>query len=176
MRQRTDKSSNSTPQTPATPREPENAFSAEFLRTLGHRDPCPATPEADNAGPWTVVRESNSDTPWACHAAGEPAPRARLREPDLAYLVAAALEVSGHPPRFRVQEDAEGTLHLLTTAEDGRAVGRLSRWSGELVDTLGPLDLLRSRPLALAHFLLGIDDQTLARTGRLLAELAGEAS
>ena len=34
------------------------------------------------------------------------------------------------------------------------------------------LDELRLRPLALAHYLLSMGDETLARTGRILSKLA----
>lgn len=186
MRQRTKQSSN-TPETPDHPSSdhptsPErgsldrgNAFSREFLVILRRRERAPATPEADNAGPWTVVRLHGRETVWACRAAGETSPRARLREPDLGYLTAAALECSDHPNRFRLQEDAEGTLHLMSRVDGGEAgasVGTTSRWSDGLPAVLTAFDLLRTHPQALAHFLLAVDDQALARAGRILHELA----
>jgi hypothetical protein len=36
--------------------EPQNAFDRDFLDTFSRREPAPATPEADNAGPWRVTR------------------------------------------------------------------------------------------------------------------------
>jgi len=55
----------------------------------------------------------------------------------------------------------------------GTRPGRLVRGgSDELTIVLDVLDALRRQPLALAHFLLAVGDETLERTGRILVDLA----
>ncbi len=118
--------------------------------------------------------------PWRCLCAGEPAPRACLADPDLAYLTATALPLTGRAPRFALVEDldAEEDLYLLVSGwRDGRSdldgdLGTVLGWNEDLPAVLTVLDGLRVRPLALAHYLLSVGDETLARVGRILSELA----
>ena len=159
-------------------RHSPNAFSASFLAELARRDPAPAMPEADLAGPWrvTALYKSGGEPRWGCIAAGERAPRLVLQAPDLAYLAAAALAVAERPSGFRFQEDAERRLHLLW---HGRPVGTSTGLIPVGGDTL-PLQLsgladLRVQPLAFAHYLLSVPDETLRRSGRILMELLREA-
>jgi len=150
--------------------EPPNAFDRGFLDTFSRRDPAPATPEADHAGPWRVTRlHGDADPRWACIAAGEPPPRFSFREPDLAHLTATGLTLVDRPPRFRFQVDAAGTLHLM---HDGYPVGIAQRQSDGLPTILTALADLRTRPQALAHFLLAVPDEVLRRCGVILAEMA----
>ncbi|MFP3941354.1 MAG: hypothetical protein ACLF0P_13715, partial [Thermoanaerobaculia bacterium] len=58
--------------------------------------------------------------------------------------------------------------------EDGRPVGRLAACRPELVILADALVHLRSRPLALAHFLAACGEETLERTGRILDGLVRE--
>ncbi len=155
-----------------------SAFSAAFLAEIARREPAPATPEADLAGPWrvTALYGAGSEPRWACIAAGERAPRLVLEAPDLAYLAAAALAVAERPPGFRFQEAADRRLHLLW---HGRSVGTsrdLIQVGGDTLPlVLGGLADLRLQPLAFAHYLLSVPDETLRRSGRLLMELLREA-
>ena len=152
--------------------DPPNAFDRDFLYTFAKRDPAPATPEADNAGPWRVTRLHGAGDPrWACIAAGEPPPRFSFREPDLAHLTSTGLELADRPPRFRFQVDAAGTLHLM---HDGYPVGIAQRESDGLPTILTALADLRTRPQALAHFLLAVPDEVLRRCGVILAEMTRE--
>jgi len=113
---------------------------------------------------------------WACVGEGEEAPRAVLEEPDFAYLVAAALPLTGRPPRFELVEDldAEEDLYLVVSGCGERHVdhGWLRGRTEDLAQALTMLHELRLRPRALAHYLLSVGDETLARTGRILAALA----
>lgn len=196
---------------PATPPPDRNAFSRRFLDRLREEDH-PPTPEAANAGPWTVEPvgsrwdappeappEAPSETPpearviphhvdalasrtfqpeaeWACCSAGEAGPRGVFARPDLAYLFAAALPLDGAPPRLRLArrglDQALGggpDWHRLT--EDGQPVGRLAGFRPELVALANALAALRSRPLALAHFLAACGEETLEPAGRILDRL-----
>ncbi len=190
MRQLDEQSSNSSsahsgsagpgdPSNPGNHRSP-SAFSADFLAELSRRDPAPATPEADLAGPWRVTTLYGGGDPlWACLALGEPRPRLSLEAPDLAYLAAAALAVverADTAGAFRFQEAADRRLHLLW---HGRPIGTspgLIRPGGESLPlVLGALADLRVQPLAFAHYLLSVPDETLRRSGRILMELLPEA-
>jgi hypothetical protein len=152
--------------------EPPNAFDRDFLDTFSRREPAPATPEADHAGPWRVTRLHGAGDPrWACIAAGEPPPRFSFREPDLAFLTSAGLTLVDRPPRFKFLRDAEGTLHLL---HDGYPVGKAQQESEQLPLVLTALANLRVQPQALAQFLLAVPDDVLRRCGVILAQMAGE--
>jgi len=155
-----------------------NAFSADFLAELSRREPAPATPEADLAGPWRVTSlyGAGEEPRWACLAAGERRPRITLQAPDLAYLTAAALAVAGRSAAFRFQEDADRRLHLLW---HGHPVGTSSGLIPVGGDTL-PLHLtaladLRTRPLPFAHLLLAVPDEVLRRAGAIAVQLLPEA-
>jgi hypothetical protein len=125
-------------------------------------------PETLAEGPFRVERHYGDGPPlWACYAAGERRPRLTVEAPDLAYLAAAALALAERPLRFRFQADAEGRLHLL---HDGRPVGTALHRGDTLPLHLSGLADLRSRPLALAYYLLSVPDETLRRTGRILVE------
>jgi len=193
MRQRDDESNRSPSHPPSgahsgpssnspDPPHPPNAFDPQFLATLSHRDPAPATPEADNAGPWRVTRlHGDGDPRWACYAAGESPPlpgRYRFREPDLAHLTCSGLSLADRPLRFRFQVDAprggQATLHLM---HDGYPVGQARRGaarSDQLPLVLTALANLRVQPEALAQFLLAVPDGVLRRSGVVLARMVGE--
>jgi len=144
-----------------------NAFDRAFLETFSKREPAPAVPEADNAGPWRVARLHGAGDPrWGCIAAGERPARFSFREPDLAHLTNAGLALADRPARFRFQVDAAGTLHLM---HDGVPVGTAQRASDQLPLVLTALADLRARPDALAHFLLAVPEEVLQRCGVLLA-------
>ncbi len=151
-----------------------NAFSPGFLDRLSRREPAPATPEADLAGPWrvTALYGAGDEPRWGCVAAGEREPRLVLQAPDLAYLAAAALAVAERPAGFRFQEDAARRLHLLW---NGRPVGTATYQGDSLPLVLSGLADLRLQPLAFAHYLLAVPDETLRRSGRILMELLREA-
>ena len=157
------------------PHEPPNAFDRDFLDTFARREPAPATPEADHAGPWRVTRLHGAGEPrWGCIAAGEPPPRFQLREPDVAFLTSSGLTLADRPVRFGFLRDAAGTLHLM---QDGHSVGTVAAsapQSDQLPVILTALHHLRVQPEALAHFLLAVPDEVLRRCGVILAAMAGE--
>jgi hypothetical protein len=155
----------------------ESAFSTDFLAELSHREPAPATPEADLAGPWRVVQLYGAGDPrWACLAAGERRPRITLQAPDLAYLAAAALAFADRPPVFRFQEDADQRLHLLQAGHPiGTVPGRIPPGGDTLPILLTALADLRIQPLPFAHYLLSISDETLRRAGAIAVRLLREA-
>ncbi len=95
-----------------------------------------------------------------------------LQAPDLAYLAAAALAVAERPPGFRFQEDADRRLHLL---HHGHPVGASLYRGDTLPLLLSGLADFRVQPLAFAHYLLSVPDETLRRSGRILRELLREA-
>ena len=170
--------SSNPPNPPHPPHEPPNAFDRSFLETFSRREPAPATPEADNAGPWRVQRlHGEGDPRWACYPAGECPPlpgRYRFREPDLAHLTCSGLSLADRPLRFRYQVDAAGTLHLM---HDGFPVGQARRGaaqSDQLLLVLTALVNLRVQPEALAQFLLAVPDEVLRRCGVILSRMAGE--
>jgi hypothetical protein len=179
MRQREENSSPSTPPSggssgsPADAHQPPNAFDRDFLDAFSRREPVPAAPEADNAGPWRVTRLYGAGDPrWACVAAGERPARFRFREPDVAFLTSAGLALADRPPRFKFLRDAEDTLHLLF---DGWPVGTAVPWaerSEQLPTVLTALADLRVQPEALAQFLLAVPDEVLRRCGVILAAMA----
>jgi len=143
------------------------------------RPPSPATdvpPSSRSNSPTKAGPPPAAAHHWACLAEGEEAPRAVLEEPDFAYLVAAALPLTGRPPRFELVEDldAEEDLYLVVSGCGERHVdhGGLRGRTEDLAQALTMLDELRLRPRALAHYLLSVGDETLARTGRILAALA----
>jgi len=188
---------------PSDRSSPSNAFSQEFLDRLRRSYDHPPTPEAANAGPFRVEwigstegsdpaadptdpsspPSSHPDLPWACFSAGEAAPRACLADPDVAFLTAAALPLTGQAPRFSLVEDldAEEDLYLLASGCGDRhgepycEWGSVRGWTEDLPWVLTVLDLLRVRPLTLAHYLLSVGDETLRRAGAILAELAGDS-
>jgi hypothetical protein len=148
--------------------ESSNAFAPHFFEHLAKRDFHPATPEADHAGPWRVVKLHGDGPPlYACYALGERAPRMTFDAPDLAYLAAATLHVTDRPHRFRWHRDEDGRLHLL---HDGDPVATASRPGESLAQDLTRLADLRVQPLALAQFLLAIPDEVLKRTGEILMQ------
>lgn len=150
--------------------QPPNAFDRSFLDTFARRDPAPATPEADHAGPWRVTRLHGAGEPcWACMAAGEPRPRFELREPDLAHLTTTGLTLVDRPRRFHFETGQDGTLQLV---HDGHPVGTARRESDQLPAILTALADLRTQPQALAHFLLAVPDEVLERCGVILAQMA----
>ncbi len=150
-----------------------NAFSEDFLGEIARREPAPATPEADLAGPWrvTALYGAGDEPRWGCIAAGEREPHLILQAPDLAYLAAAALAVAERPPGFRFQDGADRRLHLLL---QGHPVGT-SLYRGDTLPLhLSGLADLRVQPLAFAHYLLSVPDETLRRSGRILMQLLRE--
>jgi hypothetical protein len=154
-----------------------NAFAPQFFEYLARRDFHPATPEADHAGPWRVVKLHGDGPPlYACYALGERAPRLTFEAPDLAYLAAATLHVTDRPHRFRWQREAPGDgqprLHLL---HDGQPVATARRQGDSLTQDLTRLADLRVQPLALAQFLLAIPDEVLRRTGEILMDMLRKA-
>lgn len=147
-----------------------NAFDSGFLESHSQRDQ-PPHPEASSEGPWRVVRLHGAPpkTPrWACWARGESRPRVVVDREDLAHRIAAALVLADRLPRYRVEEDAEGRIHLL---ENDRVVGTLHGWSDDLPRILTALTDLQLRPLPFAHFLASTGDETLVRAGRIVCEL-----
>jgi hypothetical protein len=178
MRRRDNDSTHPPSRTPSVPNlDPPNAFDREFLDLFARRDPAPAAPEADNAGPWRVVKLHGDGAPrWGCFGCGEQPPRFNLQEPDVAHLVATGLAIADRPHRFRFQVDAphggRPTLHLL---HDGRPVGTARRQSEELPIHLSGLAHLRAQPLALAHLLMAVPDEVIDRAGVLLARMLREA-
>jgi len=168
MRDRRDDCTDS-PRNPTDP-QPPNAFDRQFLNLFARRDPAPALPEADNAGPWRVTRLHGAGDPrWGCLGCGEPAPRLQLQEPDVAHMVAAGLSAAERPPRFRFQADVSGQLHLL---HHGQSVGTARHGSDSLPLLLSALDHLRADPLALAHLLMAVPDGVLERAGAIVMEMA----
>jgi hypothetical protein len=160
---------------PSDTHEPANAFDRAFLDAFSRREPAPATPEADNAGPWRVTRLYGAGDPrWACVAARERPPRFSFREPDVAFLTSAGLALADRPARFKflrgAPHEGQSTLHLLF---DGWPVGTAARESEGLPGVLTALADLRVQPEALAHFLLAVPDEVLRRCGVILAAMAG---
>jgi len=167
---------------PPTP-EAANAgpFRVEPVQSTKWIEPCSPSPPTD-ASPCSRTKAPTKAGPppaahrWACVGEGEEAPRAVLEEPDFAYLVAAALPLTGRPPRFELVEDldAEEDLYLVVSGCGERHVdhGWLRGRAEDLAQALTMLDELRLRPRALAHYLLSVGDETLARAGRILAALA----
>ena len=155
-----------------------SAFAADFLAQLAHRDPAPATPEANLAGPWrvTALYGAGNEPRWACIAAGESQPQLALQAPDLAYLAAAAFAVAERPAAFRLQEDAARRLYLLHRGRPvGTSPGPIQVGGDSFPLVLSGLADLRVQPLAFAHYLLSVPDETLRRSGRILMELLREA-
>ncbi len=184
---RPSRNSEQPPGTGADHRAAANAFSAEFLDRLRRHHDHPPTPEAANAGPWRVIRSGRSARPgegpvrsdraaagpsWECVSAGEAEPRAHLVTPDLAFLTASAFPLTGVPESFFLAEDPDSEAPLCDLLEGDVTVGVVDGWNGELAYRMSTLDALRRRPLALAHFLLAVGDETLQRVGRILVELA----
>jgi hypothetical protein len=65
---------------------------------MARREPVPAAPEVRAEGPFRVVKLYGDGPPlWACYAAGERRPRLSLETPDLAYLLAAGMEIAERP-------------------------------------------------------------------------------
>jgi hypothetical protein len=157
-----------------------NAFAAHFFEHLARRDVHPATPEADHAGPWRVVKlHGEGPVRFACFAAGERSPRLAFEAPDLAYLAAATLHLTDRPHRFRWQRGAErrgqGGLHLMHDGYPVATAGPATHEAESLPQDLTRLADLRVQPLALAQFLLSVPDEALKRAGELVMELLGEA-
>ena len=158
-----------------------NAFSPDFLAELTRRDPSPATPEADLAGPWRVTAlYGASDPRWACLAAGERQPRLTLQAPDLAHLSAAALALADHAPTFQFQEAADHRpdlgWHLLWNGQPvGTVPGPVPPGGDTLPLILTALAHLRTQPLPFAHYLLSAPDETLRRAGAIALQLLQEA-
>ena len=115
--------------TPTTPSS--NAFSADFLDQLARREPAPATPEADLAGPWrvTALYGAGDHPRWGCIAAGEREPRLVLQAPDLAYLAAAADldDLAGY-----LQRIAEQPSELGVAREDLGVCRAAAGWAGRV--------------------------------------------
>lgn len=152
-----------------------NAFHPDFLERHARRDQ-PPDPEAASEGPWRVVRLHGGPPPhsprWACWAEGESRPRAVVDREELAHKLAAALALADRLPRYRIEEDSEGRLHLL---ENGRPVGSLAGWSDDLARILTALTDLQIRPRSFAQYLASTGDEALVRAGRIAYGLsAGE--
>lgn len=132
-----------------------------------------AAPEARAEGPFRVVKLYGDGPPlWASYAAGERRPRLSLETPDLAYLLAAGMEVAERPLRFRFEEaGSPGDRRAFHLLYDGVPVGTADLRGDTLPLHLTGLADLRVRPLALAHYLLSVPDETLRRTGRILIEM-----
>jgi len=154
--------------------EGRNAFASFFLDHMARREPVPAAPEARAEGPFRVVKLYGDGPPlWACYAAGERRPRLSLETPDLAYLLAAGMEVAERPLRFRFEEAGppgdRRAFHLLHH--------RVPVGTPDLPGDTLPLHQTgqadhRVPPQAQAHNPLSVPDETLRRTGRILVEMA----
>jgi hypothetical protein len=150
---------------------PDNAFRDSFFEELLRRDPEPAVPGSDLAGPWRVTRLHGDGPPlWAVYGFGERAPRFSFEEPDLAYLAATALALAERPDRFRFQRGADGRTHLM---HDGTAVATTP--TPELEYTTLATDLthladLRTQPQALAHLLSAVPLAVMRKVGAILAD------
>jgi hypothetical protein len=98
-------------------------------------------------------------------------------------LTASALALANQPSRFTLVEDpdVEEEVYLVVSgcggrqAEHGMFRGLNEGLPHSLTELLTVLDELRVRPLALAQLLWSVGDETLARLGRILSELAGGA-
>ena len=166
-----DRKNESTPSPLTDPRT--NAFAAHFFEHLTRRDFHPATPEADHAGPWRVVKlHGEGPVRFGCFAAGERSPRLAFEASDLAYLAAATLHLTDRPHRFRWQRGADHRLHLM---HDGYPVATASHEGDTLPQDLTRLADLRVQPLALAQFLLSVPDEVIKRAGEIAMDLLREA-
>lgn len=158
---------------PLTPDPRTNASAPHFFEHLARRDFHPATPEADHAGPWRVVKlHGEGPVRFGCFAAGERSPRLSFEAPDLAYLAAATLHLTDRPHRFRWQRGADHRLHLM---HDGYPVATASHEGDTLPQDLTRLADLRVQPLALAQFLLSVPDEVSKRAGEIAMDLLREA-
>jgi hypothetical protein len=166
---RPDEKCNCTPRIPGV--DADNAFRDSFFEALLHRDPEPAVPGSDLAGPWRVTRLHGDGPPlWAVYGFGERAPRFTFDEPDLAYLAATALALAERPARFRFQRGADDRTHLM---HDGEAIATTP--TPELEHTTLASDLtrladLRAQPQALAHLLSAVPLTVLRKVGAILAD------
>ena len=157
-----------------------NAFAPHFFEHLARRDFHPATPEADHAGPWRVVKlHGEGPVRFGCNALGERSPRLSFEAPDLAYLAAATLHLTDRPHRFRWQRGAErrgqGGLHLMHDGYPVATAGPAAQEAESLPQDLTRLADLRVQPLAFAQFLLSVPDEVIKRAGELVMELLEEA-
>ncbi len=102
-------------------------------------------------------------------------PNHRVRECVLPRS-AAALAVAERPAASRFEEDAARRLHLLHHGRPvGTSPGLIQVGGDSFPPILSGLADLRVQPLAFAHYLLAVPDETLRRSGRTLMELLREA-
>jgi hypothetical protein len=165
---------------------PGNAFTPAFLDLLDPEDDPPTATEAVAEGPWTVVRVTAPQIPFAeppGTVLNEAGPWAVVREggrPDTeppaatfihlhpARLATAAVPVAARDTVYRL--DREPGPSGFALRRDGRLAGHLPWHHQELVVALNHLDALARSPRAVAAVLEAAGASALARVGALLAE------
>jgi hypothetical protein len=168
---------------PSSPDSPSNAFHPEFLRRRQDREDEPlAAVEAENRGPWVVLRRPPAQpTPGDTHLwevyrswedPGTDRPAAAYRFRELAYLYAAALEVGGRLSGLRVADEptAAGGYEVLQTDLDGKAqgVGRIAVYDSDVFAAFRNLESLLRSPESPARVLEAAGSVIMGILGRRL--------
>jgi hypothetical protein len=159
----------------ATPSNtPDNAFTAEYLEILSHRDEPVTGTEADAAGPWHLEAHPQG---WAVMRQGESlekgnTPAALFQKKDAARLCAAIFPGTGRRLRYQLGKNPD--LRGFPLLDDGEVVGHLRFFEEDVVSALNVVDALVSIPRDLAWLLDGAGGLALDHAGKIALERALE--
>ncbi|HVS00971.1 MAG TPA: hypothetical protein VMW27_30405 [Thermoanaerobaculia bacterium] len=155
---------------------PPNAFSTSYLEALKDQDEPSLAQEAELEGPWKVVEGPEG---WAVIREWESLesgaePVAVLEEKERALIVAAVLGAVGRERLFELGKEAEpGGYPILS---QGRVIGRMRRFSPEVVEAAHVGEAVLRSPLRLATLFQAAGPLVQEITGRLLLRALAEQS
>jgi hypothetical protein len=147
--------------------QPPNAFSASFLEALRNQDEPFYAEEAELGGPW-VIRQRDDQfeifRSWESAELGYE-PEARVKVPEVALILLAALPALGRDRLFKSRDSQSGRQVLVM--EDGE-VGDLRVFHSDLLTGAHFLACVARSPWSLAALVQAAGPLTMEKVGQIL--------